>query len=347
MLSNKMGELQIDSDLTVTGELRAPRIEGELAVSTGRINLDPLLATTGGGGYSTKPTEFETPAPTTPTTAAAAPTDDQTPGVAGIRLDVRITAPNALVVKSDNLQTAASPIGLGALNITLGADLRATKAPNQQVRVAGTVNAVRGSYQFQGRQFTILRDGLVRFNGDPIDQMNPSLDLKTQRIIQGVEANADIRGTLQKPRIELTSVPPLERGDILSLIVFNQPVNQLGEGQQISLNQRAEQLALGSLAGQLSKSLGSLLNVSEFQIQAAPESGAAAQLTIGQQVSQRLFVKLEQGVGDVSTTNAVLEYELKDWLHLQTNLMQAAAAQQALFDAVRDSGFDLIFMFTR
>jgi translocation and assembly module TamB len=177
--------------------------------------------------------------------------------------------------------------------------------------------------------------------------LNPALDIRTERIIQGVQANVNIRGTLQRPRIQLASVPALERADILSLIVFNQPVNQLGEGQQLSLNERAEQLALGSLAGQLSKSIGSLLKVSEFQIQAAPESGAAAQLTVGQQVSQNLFIKIEQGVGDVSTTNAVLEYELNNWLRLQTNLIQAAAVQQALFQAVRDSGFDLIFTFTR
>jgi len=83
VLNNKMGDLRIDSDLTVTGELRAPRSEGELAVSTGRINLDPLLANTGGGGYSTKPTEFATSA----TPAPAVPTEGQTPGFAGIQLD--------------------------------------------------------------------------------------------------------------------------------------------------------------------------------------------------------------------------------------------------------------------
>jgi autotransporter translocation and assembly factor TamB len=215
------------------------------------------------------------------------------------------------------------------------------------MRLTGSVTTVRGTYQFQGRQFTILRDGSVRFDADPIDRLNPELDIRTQRIIQGVQANADIRGTLQRPRIQLTSVPPLERADILALIVFNQPVNQLGEGQQLSLNQRAEQLALGSIAGELSNSLGSLLKVSEFQIQAAPETGAAAQLTVGQQVSQNLFVRLEQGIGDVSTTNAVIEYELKSWLRLQANLIQAVAVQQALFQAVRDSGFDLIFTFTR
>jgi len=64
------------------------------------------------------------------------------------------------------------------MNVTLGGDLRATKAPNQQLRLAGRVNAVEARIQFQGRQFTILRDRPHSFDGDPIDQLNPALDLK-------------------------------------------------------------------------------------------------------------------------------------------------------------------------
>jgi autotransporter translocation and assembly factor TamB len=351
VLDNNMGNVRINSDLRVTGELRAPRVEGDLALSTGTVNLDPLLATASDGAYATKPTEYLTApqqASNPQQTSNQKPASDaQTPGLSGVAMNVHVTVPDDLVVKSNDLRTSSAPIGLGALNITLGGDVRAIKAPNQTVRLTGTVTTVRGTYQFQGRQFTILRDGNVRFDDEAIDQLNPTLNIRTQRIIQGVQTNANILGTLQNPRIDLSSVPALERADILSLIVFNQPVNQLGEGQQISLNQRAEQLALGSVAGQLSKSLGSLLNVSEFQIQAAPDTGAAAQLTVGQQVSQNLFVRVEQGIGDVSTTNAVLEYELKNWLRLRTNLVQASTAQQALFQAVLDSGFDLIFTFTR
>jgi autotransporter translocation and assembly factor TamB len=345
VLDNKMGNVRIDSDLTLTGELRALRLEGDLAVSSGTVNLDPIVASTGGGPYSTKPTEFLS-APSA-TDEQKVPTEMATPGLSNIAMNVHFTVPDDLVMKSSDLKPANAPIGFGAVNITVGSDIRATKDPKGPVVLTGTVNTVRGTYDFQGRQFTILRDGTVRFEGDPLDHLNPTLDVRTQRIIQGVQANANVEGTLERPRIELSSVPPLERADILALIVFNQPVNQLGEGEQISLGQRAEQLALGSIAGELSKSLGSLLNVSEFQLQAAPESGAVAQVTIGQQVGQNLFVKVEQGVGDVSTTNVVIEYELLKWLRLQTNFVQAAALQQALFQAVRDSGFDLIFMFTR
>src|SRR5206468_3306398 len=134
-----------------------------------------------------------------------------------------------------------APIGLGAVNVTLGGDVRATKNPGTGIRLVGNVNTVRGYYDFQGRRFEILRDGTVRFEG--FEEINPRLDIRTRRIIQGVEARVNIRGTLQNPEIELSSTPPLEQADIMALIVFNQPLNTLGEGQQISLAQRAEAMA--------------------------------------------------------------------------------------------------------
>jgi len=159
------------------------------------------------------------------------------------------------VIKASELRTPGAPLSLGALNITLGGDLRATKAPGKQIVLVGVVNTVRGTYDFQGRRFDILRDGTVRFGGDPLNRLNPILDLRTSRMIQGVEARVNVRGTLAEPEIALTSTPPLEQADILSLIVFNQPINSLGAGQQVSLAQRAQQLATGALAGELASSV--------------------------------------------------------------------------------------------
>ena len=197
VLDNKMGKVRINSDLQVAGELRAPRIEGELGLSTGTINLDPLLASAGDGAYATKPVEYLPASRPAPDQDAAGA--EETPGFAGVAMNVHVIVPDDFVIKSSDLRTGSAPIGLGAVNLTLGGDLRATKARNQSVRLTGSVNTVRGTYQFQSRQFTILRDGSVRFDADPIDRLNPELDIRTQRIIQGVQANADIRGTLQRP----------------------------------------------------------------------------------------------------------------------------------------------------
>ena len=58
----------------------------------------------------------------------------------------------------------------------------------------GTINTVRGFYEFQGRRFEIVRDGTVRFLGLP--EINPQLDITAQRLIpnSGVTATIHVTG---------------------------------------------------------------------------------------------------------------------------------------------------------
>jgi translocation and assembly module TamB len=165
-------------------------------------------------------------------------------------------------------------------------------------------------------------------------------------VIQAVTARVNIRGTLRKPEIVLSSIPPLEDADILALIVFNQQLNQLGEGQQISLAQRAQALAAGAVASRIATSVGNRLGLDQFEITTAPPSGAAAEVTVGQQVGRNLYVKLEQAVGGETQTNLILEYELEKWLRLRTNVLEGTSSQQQLFQHTQDSGADLIIFFS-
>ncbi len=336
VIDNKMGNVRVNTDLRIAGQLNAPRIEGELGVSTGDVNLDPIMARVGESAYATEQTEFETQN-TELQSPAASPFD-------ALYAFVHLTVPNDLVIKANDLKAPGAPIGLGALNITLGGDVTVHKAPWDQPRIYGTVNTVRGTYDFQGRRFTILRDGTVRFEGT--DDLDPSLDLKTERIIQAVTAQVNVRGTLKKPEIALSSNPPLEEADILSLIVFNQPINQLGEGQQTSLAARAQSMALGTAAGQLTQSIGSALNIDTFELNMAPENGGSPELTVGQQLGQNLYVKVQQGLGDQSQTNFILEYELTKWLRFRTNVLQGSSTQAQLFQRMQGSGVDLLFFFS-
>jgi translocation-and-assembly-module (TAM) inner membrane subunit TamB-like protein len=343
VIDNKMGNVRVNTDLQIVGELRAPRIEGELGVTTGSVNLDPILAQIGDSAYATTPTEYAA----NPADANAKTPDafDTQKAFDALKMNVHVTVPNDLVVKAADLQTTAAPIGLGAINVTLGGDIRATKEPHGQIALVGVVNTIRGNYDFQGRRFEILRDGTVRFTGEPISEMDPVLDIRTQRVIQAVQARVNIRGTLKQPEIVLASTPPLEEADILSLIVFNQPINTLGEGQQASLAQRAAQIATGAVASELARSIGNAINVDTFEISTAPDTGLA-ELTIGQQLGQNLYVKVQQGIGAQSQTNFVLEYELARWLRLQTNVLQGSTTQQQLFQRMQGSGVDLLFFFS-
>jgi autotransporter translocation and assembly factor TamB len=337
VIDNEIGNVRIESSLEINGELRAPNIGGYFGVTTGEVNLDEIVALAGPSAYSTTPTEFVTPTESAQPPAATSVFD-------GLRMDVSLYVPNDLVIKSQSLQTPGSPIGLGALNATLGGDLRAMKEAGGRVRLVGAVNTVRGTYDFQGRRFEILRDGAVHFDGT--DDLNPRLDIRTRRIIQAVEAFVNIRGTLKEPQIELRSNPPLEQADILALVVFNQPLSQLGEGEQVTLAARAQALAASAVVGQLAQSIGGALNLDTFEIELAPETGTDALVTLGQQVGSNLYVKVEQGLGDQALTNVILEYELMRWLRLQTNVVQGSSTQQSVFRRTADTGADLIFFFS-
>jgi translocation and assembly module TamB len=337
IIDNKQGNVRIFSSLGLTGELRSPNIEGDLGVTTGLINLDRLLASVGESAYATKATDI----------SAANNEGEQKPPASALdalRMNVRLTVPDDLVVKANDLKAPGAVVGLGAMAVTLGGDIRAQKEAGKPIQVVGSVNTVRGFYDFEGRRFTILRDGSIRFEG--LDPTNPSLDLKAERVIQAVTAQVHVRGTVQKPEIELSSVPPLEQADILSLIVFNQPVNALGEGDQVSLAQRAQAMAIGSVTGSIAKSIGTALNLEEFEINMAPESGGGPEVTLGQQVGQNLYLKVQQGIGDQSTTNVIVEYELAKWLRFRTNMLQGSSTQAQLFQRMQGSGADVLFFFS-
>ena len=191
VIDNAMGNVRVNANLHIAGELAAARIDGDLGVTTGVINVDPILAAIGDSAYSTKPTDIGAGDSPDANPAPPAPSMFDT-----MQLDVHVTVPNDLVVRGQDLQPAGSPIGLGKLNLTLGGDVWADKAPYDRLRLTGTINTVRGTYDFQGRRFDILRDGTVRFTG--LDELDPILDIKTQRIIQAVTANVNIRGTAEQ-----------------------------------------------------------------------------------------------------------------------------------------------------
>ena len=335
VLGNEMGSLRVNTNLELTGTLAHPALKGDVDVSTGSLNLDTILARVNNAAYAT-------------TAADAAKTGDAAArrGVFGpMDVAVHLTIPNDLIIKASDLKTSRDARGLGAVNITLGGNLNVAAGPSQPVTLVGSVNTIRGFYDYQGRRFTILRDGSIRFEGDAITRLDPSLNVVAERVIQAVTVHVNVGGRLRRPDITLTSTPPQDQADILALIVFNQPLNAIGASQQISLAQRAGSIAAGAVTSQLTGSIANSLNLDQFDINLSPDSGSAAQLTVGQQLGQNLYVKVQQGIGNYTQTNVVLEYEFAKWLRLQTNVLQGANTQEQLFQRVQSTGLDLVFSF--
>ena len=362
------GTLAVHTGTIDVGQVLAATTSNAYAVEPTKLESEApgAVPPSGAAGGATAPRSTEAPADPAAATAAgssapavAADSATQAQAAAGqeepapapsvfdaLTLDVRLSMPNNVVVKGTDLNpSGASPIGLGDVNVTIGGDVRAIKKAGDKVRLIGTVNTVRGTYDFQGRRFDIQRDGRIQFSGST--EINPRLDIVAQRVISGVEAQVHVRGTARKPELTLTSRPPLDEADILSLIIFNQPANALGEGQQVSLAQRAGALASGFVASSLARSIGGALEIDVFEIQTAPEDGYGPSVTLGEQVGERLFLKFRQAFGAQSVSEFILEYQLAEYLRLQTSVAEGGGGtQRSLTQRVEQGGIDLIFYYS-
>jgi hypothetical protein len=347
VVDNRLADLKLDVQLKLTGELRKPRLEGTVDVENATIHLAELLEWATTSPYPTEAAAAtlagadEAARATTPAAAPARP--DQPNFLEALELDVTVAVPDNLVLRGNDLRPANAPIDIGDMNVTVGGELRARHVPGEELQLVGDVNTVRGNYTFQGRRFEILRDGHIRFDGG--DELDPTINIRARRIISGVETFVRVQGTMKQPELSFSSNPPLDQADILSLIVFNQPINELGEGQQVSLTERATALAGGYLATGLSRSISNALELDEFEIQAG-EQGFGPTLSVGEQVGEHLFFRVRQGFGDAQATELILEYQLEEHLRIQANVAETSGTQRVTFRRIERAGVDLLFFFS-
>lgn len=382
VIDNKDGNLRLSTDVHLTGELRQPRLEGSVNVTTGVLNIANILQQVTAQPYATQATSLKPAEPanaaeevkrnaeipanadvnkpgsgadtaphvtsaakaTTPQNAATLPNPQGSPADL-LTMNLTIGIPDDLVLKGQDIKAGSGGVSLGDMNVTVGGNVQVQHVPGDVMRLRGDIETIRGNYTFQGRRFEITRGGKITFVGT--DVIDPLLNIEATRDIQGIQAIVDVKGTMRQPQLSFRSNPPLEQADVLSLIIFNQPVNQLGEGQQASLAQRAGDLAAGYLASGLARSIGNALNLNEFEIQAQRENGEGPSVTVGQQIGQNLYVKLQQGFGNASTTSEILEYQFAPFLRLRATSSEAPPGQQrVLFRRVERGGVDLIFFFS-
>jgi translocation and assembly module TamB len=263
-------------------------------------------------------------------------------------MNLRVIVPNNLVLRGNDIRPSGpESMAIGDLNVTVGGDVQLSKAQGGDTRITGLVNTVRGTYDFQGRRFAVEREGVIRFIGAA--DINPLIDISATRDISGVLARVSLRGTLREPTLTLTSDPPLDEADILSLIVFNRPINQIGNEERGFLTDVAANYAAGIFTDQLSQSLGRALDLDLFEIQTTTMGGEVMpRVTVGQQFGERLFMRFSQQFGSQSISEFTLEYELTKFLRLAASAAEGrqSAGQRLALRRVERFGLDLVFFFS-
>jgi autotransporter translocation and assembly factor TamB len=374
---NDLARLEVDLDLDVTGQVTRPTIAGKAVIEQGRVEVDRVLASLDRTrtplapddgvpivGKGQKPVPPPVPA-APPARASAVPAADADPSQprrvdsgatrqpatpwSATALDIRVQIPENLLLRGQDIRRDSAAAGLGDVSLVVGGDFRVQKDRRRPTTLVGTVTTVRGSYEYYGRRFEILRDGRIQFTGG--SEIDPALDVTARRVIEpsGVEARIRVQGTARNPTLSFSSTPPLDESDILALIIFNRDLNSLGASEKGAVASMAGTAAAGLVVSPLADTLGRKLGLEEIDVQTTSDAGTpGGVVTVGDRFGERLFVRLRQQFGAQEVSELLLEYRLSELLRLQGAVAEGdgvGRANRSLTRRVERGGLDVVFYY--
>ena len=333
VLQNELGNVLVDANLTLRGQFDAPRLFGDIAIVGGQIQVDEVLSRALFQPYATE--------------AIQANVSDVITALnpwSRLSLDIAVHSQNALRLIGENLTVSENaPLGLGSFNLRASGDIFLYKTPAEPLSVVGSLDSISGSYSFQGRRFELYPSSAVDFRGD----LNPGLFISVNRIISGVETRVTISGTLRDPELRLSSMPPLDPSDILSLIVFNTSTNDLSAEQQRELAVRAGTLAVGFLTSSLTSALERSIGLDLLEIEPGTGPSGGAKVTIGQEIAPGLVARFSRQFGADEYDEATIEYYISRILQLRATFSDAGSLiTRSPFRRIERTGVDLLLFFS-
>jgi autotransporter translocation and assembly factor TamB len=335
VLRNQLGTMEVQtSDLAIRGPLEAPRISGNITVLNGELRVDDILSRALLQPYATEALDL--------------------PGLETIRalniwdrlsMNILLHSLGGLRMTGDSVTVSSNaPLGLGSFDIRAAGDINVYKDPGEEVSVSGSLDSLTGTFAFQGRRFELYPSSSVDFQGD---FKNPELFFTVFRVVSGVETRVTISGPLHSPELRLSSNPPLDPSDVLSLIVFNTTTNELSSAQQQELGVRAGALAVGFLASTLTGALERSLGIDILEIEPTAGVDAGAKVTVGQEIAPGLVARFSRHFGSLPYDEATLEYRISRMLSIRASFSDATAVGlRSPFRRVERAVVDLLFFFS-
>jgi len=195
-------------------------------------------------------------------------------------------------------------------SIELKGQVRARKAPQDELVMVGSVETVRGWVAIQGRKFR-LEKGVVTFSGGaPID---PGLDIVARYTLPDYLVDVEIGGSGSSPTVAFRSEPALAQADILSLLVFGRPANALSDQQKTSLQSQAVQALAGTVASDLRQALAEQLGIEHLELDVG-DNPSQSKIGVGKYIAPGVFVSTSQqlGGGNTQGRDVTIEYQLND-----------------------------------
>lgn len=216
--------------------------------------------------------------------ATAAPTR------AGMRLDVRINAPNQIFVR-----------GRG-LDVELGGSVR-IQGRTTDIQPVGQFDLRRGRIVILGQRIE-FEEGSLQLVGN----LDPLLHFVARTRSQDVTAIVTVAGRVSAPDIQFSSEPPLPQDEVLARILFNRATDNLSPFQLAQLAAAAAELAGGGGGPGIMSQIRDATGLDDLDI-VTEEDGATA-VRAGRYLDENLYLNLQTDTAGV--TQAEINLDISD-----------------------------------
>lgn len=185
-----------------------------------------------------------------------------------------------LSIFADNLTYKVKNIDLKASSI-----LFLKKDFYQDLKIFGSLQDTSGTFTELGKSYTI-KDSNIYFRGlEPID---PLLDIHATYSVNDIDISIIISGSLNEPRINLTSTPVMSQKDILSYLIFGTTFSSNAQTNTQSKQSQASLFLLNELSKDYAKELG--IDMLYFQYDPTTQY---IETYVGKNISQRSKIVLK------------------------------------------------------
>ncbi len=198
--------------LDAKGELASLSLGANILVEEGEVNIASSM---GGGGVRTLDIG-DAEAKGEPEKTAAGPT-----------LAVHIEVPRRFFIRGKGLESEWQ----GNLRIVGSA-----AAP----QLTGRLSPVRGTLDLLSKTFTFDKGEIIFTGGGRI---NPGINLELVNETSELTAVVQVSGNASKPKLELTSRPPLPRDEVLAHVLFGKNLSELSRFEALQLANSVRELA--------------------------------------------------------------------------------------------------------
>lgn len=289
----------------VTGQLRVPAatLRPDFAVLSARpVQRDPtitvLLADRDLTGASSDLTPDIIPTKDISSELPASPVSEN------LALDVVVLLPRNTWIKHQDA------------DVELAGEVNVTKPSNGKAKLVGTINIVRGWLNLRGRRFTLTK-GQVVFTGG--EEMNPTLDMIARHQLAGHVVEAVVGGTVEKPTLMLRSEPALEQADILALLLFGKPVNQLAQVEKTNFQRQALQLTGGYVAARIAESVSRALGLEQLGFDLSQVDLTGGRIGFGRYLGPNTYIATSQDFAGKTGHQVTVDYYLTPKWTLHTS----------------------------